>query len=293
MGHSKGADGLYHINGETFELLYGSRAQVMHGTAYKTSGGLTRADLVQNKNGRIVSRSKHNFEKKSKRLLKHGYGTKKGHFGFVRIGHGHKSRSHRRHGRRHRGGTTSVMNTANMGNLLSGLKAGLGNHATSSHTSQAAAPSPSTAATSHSTSSVKHGGNCGLMKGGYNGPNASYASVKAPYTIQGVVPGNWGPQQRALYAAAGGGRKHKGGYVGPLAPETGLNSAYSTQNMGGHGITSPQARALNAAVGGGKMYKGGYAPPSASYAGVNTPYMIKGVVPEVVTPQLSALRAGY
>ena len=36
----------------------GSRAQVMHGTAQKTAGGLTKADLKYNKYGRIVSRKK-------------------------------------------------------------------------------------------------------------------------------------------------------------------------------------------------------------------------------------------
>jgi DVNP family len=36
----------------------GSRAQVMHGTAVKTAGGLTKKDLKYNKNGRIVSRKK-------------------------------------------------------------------------------------------------------------------------------------------------------------------------------------------------------------------------------------------
>lgn len=36
----------------------GTRAQVMHGTARKTKGGLTKADLKYNKDGRIVSRVK-------------------------------------------------------------------------------------------------------------------------------------------------------------------------------------------------------------------------------------------
>lgn len=36
----------------------GSRAQVMHGTAQRTAGGLTKADLKMNKWGRIVSRKK-------------------------------------------------------------------------------------------------------------------------------------------------------------------------------------------------------------------------------------------
>jgi len=78
----------------------GTRAQVWHGTARKTSGGLTKSDLMQNKAGRIVSRAKHNSAKKEMRLVKHGYGTKKGEFGFVKLG-SHK-RSHKK--RKMRGG---------------------------------------------------------------------------------------------------------------------------------------------------------------------------------------------
>lgn len=62
----------------------GSRAEVFHGTAKHTSGGLTKKDLLKNKHGRIVSRSKHASAKKEQRLLKHGYGTKKGEFGYVK-----------------------------------------------------------------------------------------------------------------------------------------------------------------------------------------------------------------
>ena len=36
----------------------GSRAQVMHGTADHTAGGLKKGDLKYNKSGRIVSRKK-------------------------------------------------------------------------------------------------------------------------------------------------------------------------------------------------------------------------------------------
>lgn len=36
----------------------GSRAQVMHGTADHTAGGLKKSDLKMNKWGRIVSRKK-------------------------------------------------------------------------------------------------------------------------------------------------------------------------------------------------------------------------------------------
>ena len=81
--YSKGTDGKYHIHGSKFEVLIGSRAQVMHGTAYKTSGGLKKKDLMQNKSGRIVSRAKHVTAKREKRLVKHGYGTQKGKFGYV------------------------------------------------------------------------------------------------------------------------------------------------------------------------------------------------------------------
>ena len=40
--HMKAADGKYHIKGKKYELLRGSRAQVWHGTAYCTEGGLTK-----------------------------------------------------------------------------------------------------------------------------------------------------------------------------------------------------------------------------------------------------------
>lgn len=59
----------------------GSRAQVMHGTAHHTSGGLTKKDLKMNKWGRIVSRAKSAKAKKDKRLEKAGYKTQKGKFG--------------------------------------------------------------------------------------------------------------------------------------------------------------------------------------------------------------------
>lgn len=86
MSHTKGADGKYHIAGKKYDMLIGTRAQVWHGTAYKTAGGLTKGHLMQNKAGRIVSRSKHSTAKKEMRLLKHGYGTKKGKFGYVKVG---------------------------------------------------------------------------------------------------------------------------------------------------------------------------------------------------------------
>lgn len=63
----------------------GSRAQVWHGTAKKTSGGLTKRNLMKNKHGRIVSRRKHASGKKTiKNLKKLGYVAKKGQFKLFR-----------------------------------------------------------------------------------------------------------------------------------------------------------------------------------------------------------------
>ena len=63
---------------------FGSRAEVFHGNAHKTTGGLTKKDLIKNKHGEIVSRKKHITAKREKRLEKHGYFAKKGQFGFVK-----------------------------------------------------------------------------------------------------------------------------------------------------------------------------------------------------------------
>jgi hypothetical protein len=86
----------------------GTRAQVWHGTAKKTSGGLTKSDLMQNKAGRIVSRAKHNTAKKEMRLVKYGYGTKKGEFGFVKLGSRKHRRSHKKRGMRGGAGIGSL-----------------------------------------------------------------------------------------------------------------------------------------------------------------------------------------
>lgn len=71
----------------------GSRAQVMHGTADHTSGGLKKGDLKMNKWGRIVSRAKSVKAKKENRLSKLGFKTQKGKFGIVK-----KSKKTRRGG---------------------------------------------------------------------------------------------------------------------------------------------------------------------------------------------------
>ena len=66
-------------------LSEGSRRQVYNGSAKHTSGGLEKKDLTMNKFGRIVSAKKSRSAKKDNRLVKAGYGTKKGHFGWVRV----------------------------------------------------------------------------------------------------------------------------------------------------------------------------------------------------------------
>lgn len=59
----------------------GSKAQVYHGTANRTVGGLTRKDLMKNKRGKIVSRKQAAAGKKAyTRLVKAGFKPKKGVF---------------------------------------------------------------------------------------------------------------------------------------------------------------------------------------------------------------------
>lgn len=93
------ADGFYHIKGMKFPNLFGSRKMVYtYGTAYKTRGNLTKADLIKNKNGDVVSKKKHFSAKKDNRLVKKGYGTQKGKFGWVKIAPGRGRRTRRMRG---------------------------------------------------------------------------------------------------------------------------------------------------------------------------------------------------
>lgn len=114
---SRTSNGKYNVAGKSYESLIGTRAQVWHDTAYKTSGGLTHSHLMKNKSGRIVSKSKHISAKKNNRLVKAGYLTKKGHFGFVKKGRkGAKSR-------KMRGGMMSSLSPSS----ISGIKSTSGN----------------------------------------------------------------------------------------------------------------------------------------------------------------------
>lgn len=78
--------GTYTIKDVEYNELFGSREKVMNGTAYKTSGELTKQDLVVNKHGRIVSKVKYDTSRKERRLEKYGYFAKKGKFGYVKKG---------------------------------------------------------------------------------------------------------------------------------------------------------------------------------------------------------------
>ena len=69
----------------------GTRAQVIHGTASKTPGGLTKKQLKYNKQGRIVSKKKSAKAKRENRLVKSGYVTEKGKFGSKFVGEKKKS----------------------------------------------------------------------------------------------------------------------------------------------------------------------------------------------------------
>ena len=102
----------------TIEHTIGTRAQVWHGTAKKTSGGLTKNHLMMNKHGRIVSRKKHASGKKSiKHLEKLGYKAKKGHFTLFHKG--------RKGSRKMRGGTGAPMGTGLQGTPAGNAMAGI------------------------------------------------------------------------------------------------------------------------------------------------------------------------
>ena len=63
---------------------FGSRAEVMHGTAKMTKGGLKKSDLMYNKRKRIVSKKQHRRAKRENRLFKLGYRQVKGKFTLMK-----------------------------------------------------------------------------------------------------------------------------------------------------------------------------------------------------------------
>lgn len=167
----------------------GSRRQVWNGTAKRTSGGLTKSDLMMS-HGRIVSRSKHFSAKKEMRLLKYGYGTKKGKFGYVKIG----TKKHRKGHKKMKGGMSSF--------------------------------SPASVNDSYMIKDVMPqdfspldralvGGRRRSMAGGSGMGALSPASADASYMIKDVMPQDFSPLDRAL---VGGRRRRRSMYGGTTKP---------------------------------------------------------------------------
>lgn len=198
----------------------GTRAQVWHGTSKKTSGGLTKSDLMMNKSGRIVSRSKHFSAKKEQRLLKNGYGTQKGKFGFVKIG----SKKRGKGSKKMRGGMLSlspgdidgqdITNYGSSGSIGVQLAAGMAG------------------GRRRGSRRRSHKGGSGMAPLSSHG-NANWAGDGT--AGQGITFGNAGSANIQLLAGMAGGkrrrRRMRGGTTKPFAPD----------NMG-----SPLNAALNA-----------------------------------------------
>lgn len=97
----------------THKKTIGSKAEVYHETALRTSGGLKKKDLMMTKRHRIVSKKKHKSGLKAiKHLRSLGYIAKKGTFKLMRKsmvdGRRHKKASRRQS--RKRGGASGMPN---------------------------------------------------------------------------------------------------------------------------------------------------------------------------------------
>ena len=92
----------------------GSKAEVFHGTAKHTSGGLKKKDLMKH-SGRIISRKKHAAGKKAiKHLFAAGYKPKKGTFKLMSKSMSHSKSHSKRHSKRRtrRGGAYGSVSIA-------------------------------------------------------------------------------------------------------------------------------------------------------------------------------------
>jgi hypothetical protein len=111
----------------------GSKAEVFHGTAKHTSGGLKKVDLMKVKSGRIVSRRKHAAGKKAiKRLFKLGFKPKRGTFKLFRGGaqQQQQQKKQQRKSQRKRGGFVDMSGNqvgamADMAKQVAALTAGM------------------------------------------------------------------------------------------------------------------------------------------------------------------------
>jgi hypothetical protein len=205
----------------------GTRAQVWHGTSKKTSGGLTKSDLMMNKSGRIVSKSKHFSAKKENRLLKNGYGTQKGKFGFVKIG----SKKNRKGSKKMRGGMAPLFPGDIDGQDIT-------NYGNSSTNVQLAA------GMAGGRRRQSHSGGSGMAPLSSAG-NANWAGDGI--AGQGITSGNAGSANLQLLAGMAGGkrrrRRMRGGMAAIAAHKMsgGTTKPFAPDNMG-----SPLNAALNA-----------------------------------------------
>jgi len=213
--------------------IIGTRAQVWHGTCKKTSGGLTKADLMMNKHGHIVSRAKHNTAKKEKRLLKYGYGTQKGKFGFVKIGSRKMRKGSKKMRKSMKGGysnsafSPSDMNASYMLGDTAGQGITVGNAGTANIQLLAGM-----------AGGRRRRGR--KMKGGYSNLAFSPSDANASYMLgdtagQGITVGDAGSANIQLLAGMSGGRRRRGRKM------RGGTTEQVPFNMG-----SPQNLALNA-----------------------------------------------
>jgi hypothetical protein len=212
-------------------LTIGSRAQVWHRTAKKTSGGLTRNHLMMNKSGRIVSKAKHNTAKKENRLLKHGYGTKKGKFGFVKIG----SRKNRKGMK----GGLQIMGGSGMGELNPA-------DANADYMIKDVHAQPVTPLTRALVGGqglhpdIAGGRRRRRMRGGSAYGSGLYpADVNGSYMIKDVVPQQFSPLDRALVGGKRskmrGGYKMRGGTGKPSLMQGSEPSSVDVQMRAGQG----------------------------------------------------------
>jgi len=227
----------------------GTRAQVWHGTAKHTSGGLTKSNLMQNKSGRIVSRAKHNTAKREMRLVKYGYGTKKGEFGYVKVG-SHKRSSRKGRSRKMRGGATAPTTATTAAPTAAPSSAGL----------------MGTLKSMGSTASGAVTKAAGNFKGGAGMGNLSPAEINSDYMIKDVVPQHFGPLERALV----GGKRRKrsqrrsrsqrGGYYGnSFVPADAMGQGIDGQGMPPAGMAGGRGRGRGRGMMGGTGSRG-YAP---------------------------------
>jgi hypothetical protein len=182
---------------------------------------------MKNKAGRIVSRKKHHSAKKDNRLVKAGYKTKKGSFGFVKVG------SRKRGRKSHKGGYSMDPTTRT---LMAG-GAPYGDNV-----------SPSNFSAGNNNSSSSTSGNRISGAGITNfGSGSTNVHIRAGMTAGsrrrkrgGMIPGAYGsgentmnggytPRPAPIYRGTIGGRRRKGrkGQMGGL-----YNRSHSAQGLG-------------------------------------------------------------